>query len=670
MDDLHEHLTRSLSGLYSLERELSGGGMARVFLAEETALGRKVVLKVLPSAVAQDLSAERFAREIRTSARLQHPNIVSVLTAGAADGVPYYAMPFIEGESLRARLDRLGPNERLPLHTTIGVLRDVARALAYAHTHGVVHRDIKPENVLLAHDAAVVADFGVAKAMDAARAVSAATAGTSLTQRGIALGTPAYMAPEQAAGDSDVDQRADVYAWGVLAYELLAGTHPFAGRQSLQAMIKAHLVEPPPPLDEGALALPHAVVALVMRCLAKERGDRPGDARELAEAFETAVSDRRGPSRRVVGRVAAAAVVMAAIGGVTVYVSTRPSSAAPSPAARPPISSTAYDLYLRGRVHVSSENRQDNEQAIDLLRQAVAADPALAPAHAELARAYLIKVFYFGPDSEKKALNVDAEVAVEKALSLDPNLGEAHFARGLMLWTPARRFPHEQAISAYRRALALNPKLDEAHHQMALVYLHVGLFDRAWDELEEALAINPGNTLARFRFGVIDLYRGQFESALAIFNSTPLESNPSMWAFQAATALFRLGREEEATALVDRLLREYPNDEGGVGTSVRAMVLAKAGRPRDAEAAIQRSIELGRGLGHFHHTAYNIASAYALLGRADLAIRWLQDAADDGFPCYPLFASDTQLDPLRADPRFIAMMAKLRSDFETRNSAF
>jgi tetratricopeptide (TPR) repeat protein len=533
-----------------------------------------------------------------------------------------------------------------------------------------VHRDIKPENVLLAHDAAVVADFGVAKAMDAARAVSAATAGTSLTQRGIALGTPAYMAPEQAAGDFDVDQRADVYAWGVLAYELLAGTHPFAGRQSLQAMIKAHLVEPPPPLDEGALALPHSLVALVMRCLAKERGDRPGDARELAEEFETAVSDRRGPSRRVVGRVAGAAVVMAAIGGVTVYVSNRPSSADPSPAVRSPINSAAYDLYLRGRVHVSSENRQDTEQAIDLLRQAVAADPGLAPAYAELARAYLIKVFYFGPDSEKKSLNVEAELAVEKALSLDPNLGEAHFARGLMLWTPTRRFPHEQAIRAYRRALALNPKLDEAHHQIALVYLHVGLLDRAWEELEKALAINPGNTLARFRFGVIDLYRGQFESALAIFNSTPLERNPSMWAFQAATALFRLGRQEQATALVDRLLREYPNDEGGVGTSVRAMVLAKEGRPRDAEAAIQRAIELGRGLGHFHHTAYNIASAYALLGRADLAIKWLQVAADDGFPCYPLFASDTQLDPLRADPRFIAMMAKLRSDFEARKTTF
>jgi tetratricopeptide (TPR) repeat protein len=143
-----------------------------------------------------------------------------------------------------------------------------------------------------------------------------------------------------------------------------------------------------------------------------------------------------------------------------------------------------------------------------------------------------------------------------------------------------------------------------------------------------------------------------------------LTSNPSLWAFQCATVLFRLGRPEEATKLLDDYLQKYPQDEGGVGTSVKAMILAKAGRNRDAEAAIQRSIEIGRGFGHFHHTAYNIASAYALMNQTELAIKWLQDAADDGFPCYPFFANDPNLDSLRKDERFIAFMAKLKQQWE------
>ena len=212
--DLRTHLQATLAGTYTLERELGGGGMARVFLAEETALGRRVVVKVLAPDLARELSAERFAREIRLSARLQHPNVVPVLAAGVAGGLPYYTMPYVEGDSLRAHLARLGPGETVALPEAVSILRDVARALAHAHARGVVHRDVKPENVLLAHDSAIVADFGIAKAVDAARAEPTSTA---LTQLGAALGTPAYMAPEQATGEA-VDARADLYAWGVLAY--------------------------------------------------------------------------------------------------------------------------------------------------------------------------------------------------------------------------------------------------------------------------------------------------------------------------------------------------------------------------------------------------------------------------------------------------------------------
>ena len=325
------------------------------------------------------------------------------------------------------------------------------------------------------------------------------------------------------------------------------------------------------------------------------------------------------------------------------------------------INSAAFDLYLRGKVNAGSENRDNNETAVKLLEQALALDPTFAPAYAALARAYHIKAFYYAPDSEKKKLNEDAQVAVEKALRLDPNLAEAYLARGLLLWTHANRFPHDLAAQSYERAIALNPKLDEAHHQLALVYLHVGLLDRGWAQVERALAANPANMTARFRFGVIDLYRGRNEAALAIFNSTPLERNPALLTFQKAAALLQLGSIQEATALVDEYLAAYSADEGGTVTSVKAMLLAKAGNARDAEKAIQRAIEIGRGFGHFHHTAYNIASAYALLNKPNEAMRWLQTAADDGFPCYPLFEQDRNLNSLRTDKRFVAFLAQMRA---------
>src|SRR5687768_14935356 len=273
-DAVRERLVTALGSAYEIERELGGGGMSRVFVAEEARLGRRVVVKVLAPELTEGMSAERFEREVRLAARLQHPNIVPLLASGERGGLAYYIMPYVEGESLRHRLTREG---RLPADTAVSVLRDVARALEYAHGHGVVHRDIKPDNILLSGSAAAVADFGIAKALDAARTAGAsgtreaseAAAGApaeTLTRVGTSLGTPAYMAPEQAAGDPDVDARADVYAWGVVAYELLAGVPPFAGRAPHQ-LIAAHIGEPPPPLTVGAPERPVTLAALVMRCL-------------------------------------------------------------------------------------------------------------------------------------------------------------------------------------------------------------------------------------------------------------------------------------------------------------------------------------------------------------------------------------------------------------------
>ena len=219
--DVSAYVQSALGDTYRIERELGGGGMSRVFLAHEHALGRDVVIKVLLPTIAAGMRTERFAREVRVAAAMQHPNVVPLLSAGDAAGLPYYVMPYVSGESLRARLTRL---RTLPLADALSILRDVARALAFAHEQGVVHRDVKPENVLLAGDAAVVTDFGIAKAVVAAGTGSderpedgSATGLETLSAVGTTIGTPAYMAPEQASGDPHVDHRADVYAWGVLA---------------------------------------------------------------------------------------------------------------------------------------------------------------------------------------------------------------------------------------------------------------------------------------------------------------------------------------------------------------------------------------------------------------------------------------------------------------------
>jgi tRNA A-37 threonylcarbamoyl transferase component Bud32/tetratricopeptide (TPR) repeat protein/TolB-like protein len=282
--DIRDQLTAALGAGYTIERELGGGGMSRVFVADETRLKRKVVVKVLAPDLAQGVSAERFEREIELAASLQQANIVPVLSAGESGGLPFYTMPFVEGESLRARLGHAGA---VPIPEVVSILRDVARALAYAHERGVVHRDIKPDNVLLSGGAAVVTDFGIAKALSAARAAAGAA---GLTQVGTSIGTPTYMAPEQALGDPNADHRADIYAFGCMAYELLVGRPPF-DEPNVQRLFVAHLTTPPASVVGRRPDAPPGLAALVERCLAKDPAARPQSAGEILALLDSAGSE-------------------------------------------------------------------------------------------------------------------------------------------------------------------------------------------------------------------------------------------------------------------------------------------------------------------------------------------------------------------------------------------
>src|SRR5712691_8086837 len=311
MTDLLARLQAALGPAYRVEREFGGGGMSRVFLARERELARQVVVKVLPPEMAAGVNAERFRREIQLAASLQHPHIVPLLAAGHTDDLVYYTMPLIEGESLRAKLAHEGG---LPIPETVRLLRDVADALAYAHAHGVAHRDIKPDNVLITNHHAVVTDFGVAKAL------SQSSGKSSLTSAGVALGTPAYMAPEQAAADPHTDHRCDTYALGALGYEMLTGRPPFTGA-TLQHVLAAQVTEAPEPVTKRRAMVPPALAALVMRCLEKSPADRWQRAEDLLpelEAMTTPSGVQALKRTRPLWRVAGPAVRALAVSAVLV----------------------------------------------------------------------------------------------------------------------------------------------------------------------------------------------------------------------------------------------------------------------------------------------------------------------------------------------------------------
>ena len=625
---LLRRLAAALGDRYVLEREIGGGGMSRVFVAGEPALRRQVVVKVLRPDLAHGLSAERFGREVRFAARLQQANIVPVISAGEAEGLPYYTMPFVRGQSLR---DRLASGAPVQPAEALGILKDVARALAYAHDLGVVHRDIKPENVLLSGGTAVVSDFGIAKAITAARADERDAPNVAITSEGFIIGTPAYMAPEQAAGEIDIDQRADVYAFGVVAYELLAGAHPFAGKRTRAEFLAAHIAELPRALGDRCPELPHALASLVMRCLAKECTARFRDGAALLAALEAVESN--AVEALSLSRVAA-------------------SGAPAAPHRRDAVNPEAFELYLRGR-QLIEQRAEGMLEAMRCFERAIQLAPDFSAAYAGIAYAMMNFGIYHAL-SPREAFP-RAREAADSALALDPADALALVMRAhTVLW---HEWDAPAAETLARRALDLAPGLHLAHDCLAWTLAAQGHFDDAIAAMQGARALDPLSAYATYDLAWILILAGRWEEAVR-------EMQPAIARLPLAGELHRAfgfcllyaNRAAEARAEFERVLELSAGDRWASANVVQALaVLGEADRARQVVRQLEeraRDEPIPR---------LGIAISHHWLGNDEAAAEWLERSLAARDYWLVMLPFDPSMSRLRNEPRFQSVIERVRA---------
>ena len=325
----------------------------------------------------------------------------------------------------------------------------------------------------------------------------------------------------------------------------------------------------------------------------------------------------------------------------------------------------AYDLYLRGKFYFNEDNSPGIDTAIIIFERAVIADPKFALAYASLARAYTEKIFIYAP---QKKWREQAFVALEKALSLDPGLPEAYLAKAKLLWIPENHFPHEQAIAEIRQALSLRPNFVEARTFLSTIYSHIGLHDKASEELQKALELNPHDLEIVSQLSDQLYYQMKFDEMLAVVEKLPKDFGGAFSVARNTEVLLRMGRPNEVKNRIVELLQKYP--ENSVINSLAAIFYASEGNEELSEQKIEIAIRRGKSLGHFHHTSYNIGVAYAIMNNHSKAIHWLQNAAEDGLPCYTFFANDPFLNNLRNNAEFISFLNKLKKQWEHFKTLF
>ncbi|HKC46595.1 MAG TPA: protein kinase [Gemmatimonadales bacterium] len=720
MADLLDRLRTTLADRYTFDREVGRGGMATVYRAQDKKHDRPVAIKVLHPYLAVNLGPERFLREIQIAAQLQHPHIVPLYDSGQAGDLLYYVMPYVEGESLRQRLER---EQRLPVDDALYLGRAVAAALDYAHRHGVVHRDIKPENVMLHEGEAVVTDFGIAKAVTAASA-------NTLTQTGATVGTPAYMSPEQAAGAAELDGRSDVYSLGCVVYEMLAGRTPFTG-PTAQAIIAQCFTEPPPPLRGSRGDLPEWLEPVVMKALAKDAAARFPTAAQFSQALKAPGSST--PPGMTTSSVATAStksiavlpfVNMSAdpeneyftdgvaeeiINALTKIQALRVASRTSSFAfkgknqdirkvgeqlnvttvlegsvrkAGSKLRVTAQLVNVADGYHLWSERYDRELQDVFAIQDEIAGNIVRAlrvvlsdaekraiekaPTANVQAYDYYLRGRQFFHQFRRTGMQF-ARRMFERAIEIDPGYaiayaGVADCCSFLYMYWDGSKANLEGAESASRKALELDPELAEAHASRGFAVSLSKQYDEARREFETAIRLNPKLYEAHYFYARACFQEGKLEEAVRHYEEASRVRPEDYQALVLMAApLKALGREDEMHAAMRHGLEVAEKHLELNPDDARALYLGAGALVQlgDSERGLDWTRRAYAIDSEDPGVLYNVACSYSNMGRVDDAIACLEKAVQNGFGHREWFENDSDLDPLRGDERFQVLMKRL-----------
>ena len=742
-------IAAALADRYAIERELGRGGMATVYLAEEKKHRRKVAIKVLRPEITASLGTERFLREIGIAARLSHPHIVPLIDSGEAGGLLYYVQPHVPGGSLRERLAQEG---RLAVKDALRITQEVGKGLDFAHRNGFVHRDVKPENILFADGNALLADFGVARACCDPDADPGGS-GELMTEVGVAVGTPEYMSPEQASGESELGNASDVYSLACVLYEMLTGAPPLIGGNPRATMAK-QVTERPRPVRGVRPEVPTAVEQALARALAKDPDQRFASAAEFSAALlapegvagrmpavtrsiavlpfvnaspdpdneylsdgitdelidalakiaglrvssRTSVFALKGKPLdvRAVGALLGASVVLEGTvrkAGDRLRITAQLTStddgrllwsqrydrqlvdvfAVQDELAGTIVSTLratmfaelsehvprryteniqAYGLYLKGRYAWNKRTQEGVAEAIHFFEQAIAEDPNYAPAYAGLADSYALDVDYRAVPVAEPFQR--AKEYARKALALDETVFSAHASLAWSLFI--YDWDWEGAEREFRRAIELNPRYASAHQWFAFLLVSRGEYEAALLESLTALELDPASVSIRRAVGWSYYYAGRYDQALAHL-ARAIEMNPM--AVESHRILAATLAQQGKLADAERVLREALTlpAAGAFTKAELALVLARAGRPEEAKALLE---EIQAAAREHYVSPVPFAIVHIGLGNLDEALDWVERAYDERRGWLAYLKVNPIFDPLRNEPRFKALMQKMR----------